>query len=64
MSKLETRKCLGEPWRYLVYLDIEGDVVEGPIDATLGELKSLVMDVHVVGSYPPGTQSEARLHRQ
>ncbi len=64
VSKLETRKCLGEPWRYLVYLDIEGDVVEGPIDATLGELKSLVMDVHVVGSYPPGTQSEARLHRQ
>ncbi len=64
VSKLETRKCLGEPWRYLVYLDLEGDVTEGPIKATLRELKSLVLEVHVVGSYPAGMQSEARLHRQ
>ena len=64
VSKLETRKCLGEPWRYLVYLDLEGDVAEGPIDATLGELKSLGLEVYVVGSYPSGMHSEARLHRQ
>ena len=64
VSKLETRKCLGEPWRYLVYLDLEGDVAEGPIDNALKELKSQVLEVSVVGSYPSGTHSEARLHRQ
>lgn len=64
VSKLETRKCLGEPWRYLVYLDLEGDVAEGPIQAVLKELKSLVSEVHLVGSYASGRRREPRLRRQ
>ena len=64
VSKLETRKSLGEPWRYLVYLDLEGDIAEGPMDDALKELKSQVVEVCVVGSYPSGAHREARLHRQ
>ena len=62
-SKLEMRKCLGKPWLYLIYLDLEGGMGGSARDA-LKELESLTEEVHVVGSYPAGSRSEARLHRQ
>lgn len=60
LSKMETRKCLGEPWLHLVYLDFLGGVSNRPLQAALKELESLVHEVHLLGSYPCGTQSEAR----
>jgi prephenate dehydratase len=61
--KVETRKRIGRPWSYGVYLEFVGDTTAGAGQA-LQETRSIATAVHIVGSYPSGTAAEPRLHRR
>jgi 3-deoxy-7-phosphoheptulonate synthase len=51
MIKLESRPVLGEPWKYMFYMDLETDL-DTPENATvLGELEKRAEFLKVLGSY-------------
>ena len=60
--KVETRKRVGRPWAYLVYLDFAADARTEPAAGALREIDALVAGLHVVGTYPAGITAEPRLH--
>ncbi len=60
--KVETRKRVGRPWAYLVYLDFAADARTEPAAGALREIDALVAALHVVGTYPAGITAEPRLH--
>ncbi len=60
--KIESCKRLGHPWEYTFYLEFNGGASEPHIAAALDEVGKQVSALHLVGSYPPGRISEARLH--
>ncbi len=60
--KVETRKRVGRPWAYLVYLDFAGDAAAEPAAGALREVAGLVAGQHLVGTYPAGITAEPRLY--
>ena len=61
--KVETRKRVGRPWAYGVYLEVAGDAANaGPVAAALAEIATLAGALHLVGTYPSGAIAEPRLH--
>lgn len=52
MSKLESRPRPNEPWKYLFYLDVEGNVQDASFSEMLKELEGLTSNLSVFGSYP------------
>lgn len=52
LLKLETRKALGRPWEYQIYLECTGAAGEPPLEEALEEIKKRAADLRVVGSYP------------
>ena len=60
--KVETRKQVGRPWSYVVYLDFAADAGTEPAAGALREIAALVAGLHVVGTYPAGITAEPRLH--
>ena len=60
--KVETRKCVGRPWAYRVYLDFAGDAGTEPAAGALREVAGLVAGQHLVGTYPAGITAEPRLY--
>lgn len=60
--KVETRKRVGRPWVYAVYLEFVGDLADAQTAGLVDEVSQLVSDLHIVGSYPTGIIAEPRLH--
>jgi chorismate mutase/prephenate dehydratase len=52
MTKLESRPRPGRPWEYLFFLDFEGNAAEPRTAAALRLLRSVALQVKVLGSYP------------
>lgn len=50
--KVETRKSVGEPWRYLIYLDCQGRAETPPVCQALDAVRTRGVTLCVVGSYP------------
>ena len=59
--KVECRARLGHPWEYLVYLEFTGGPHEPAVAAAIDEIRNRATASHLVGTYPPGNLSEARL---
>ena len=61
LLKLETRKALGRPWEYQIYLECAGAVGEPALDEALEKIKKRAAALRVIGSYPmapvPGNQA-------
>jgi len=51
LAKIESRPLKGRPWEYSFYVDVLGDP-SGPVAAAIEELRLLVHDVRILGSYP------------
>jgi 3-deoxy-7-phosphoheptulonate synthase len=51
MSKLESRPILGQPWRYLFYIDVSVPDDVNLFDAAVTELKGTVPDFYFLGKY-------------
>ena len=52
MTKLESRPITGNPWEEMFYLDVEGNVQDGPMQQALEELKAMTRYFKVLGCYP------------
>jgi prephenate dehydratase len=52
LLKVETRKRVGRPWEYQVYLEFSGRADTPAVAAALQEIRQRTADFHLVGSYP------------
>ena len=52
MTKLESRPKPNEPWKYMFYLDIEGNVDDPDIAGALEEMRKRASSLKVLGCYP------------
>lgn len=52
MTKLESRPIPGNPWEEMFYIDMEGNVQDGPVQKSLDALRAITRYVKVLGCYP------------
>ena len=51
MIKLESRPIRGNPWEEMFYIDVEGNVDDGPMQKALEELRAITRHFKVLGCY-------------
>jgi prephenate dehydratase len=51
LMKVESRPVRGLPWQYRFYLDLQASANDLEVQAALGELEKLAVDVRILGSY-------------
>jgi prephenate dehydratase len=51
LMKVESRPVRGLPWQYRFYLDLQASAADPEVQAALGELKKLAVDLRILGSY-------------
>lgn len=51
MTKLESRPIRGNPWEEMFYIDVEGNVDDGPMQKALEELRAITRHFKVLGCY-------------
>jgi prephenate dehydratase len=51
LMKVESRPVRGLPWQYRFYLDLQASASDREVQAALGELEKLAVDVRILGSY-------------
>src|ERR1700728_1246630 len=51
LMKVESRPVRGLPWQYRFYLDLQASASDPEVQAALAELKTLAVDVRILGSY-------------
>ena len=52
MTKLESRPITGNPWEEMFYIDVEGNIQDGPMQQALEELRATTRYFKVLGCYP------------
>jgi chorismate mutase/prephenate dehydratase len=52
MTKLESRPIPGNPWEEMFYIDVEGNVEDGPVQNALAALRGITRYIKVLGCYP------------
>lgn len=52
MTKLESRPITGNPWEEMFYIDVEGNLQDGPMQKALDELNATTRYFKVLGCYP------------
>ncbi len=52
MTKLESRPRPGRPWEYMFFVDFEGNIADARTADALDDLRSTVLHMKVLGSYP------------
>lgn len=56
MRKLESRPMAGQPWRYVFFCDVEGDLSQPVHAGLLRELGEACSSFRILGCYPAGPQ--------
>ncbi len=54
LYKVESRPLIGQPGKYIFYLDVEGDIESILLQRALEHLGEICADLRVLGSYPRG----------
>ena len=52
LTSIETRPALPEKWAYVFFIDLEGHQDQANVAAALDEIRPLVKELRVLGSYP------------
>ncbi|MCV2885573.1 prephenate dehydratase [Aestuariibacter sp. AA17] len=52
MTKLESRPINGNPWEEMFYIDVEGNIEDGPMQQAIEELSATTRYCKVLGCYP------------
>ncbi len=52
LTSIETRPALPEKWAYVFFMDLEGHVEQENVKAAIEEIRPLVKEIRVLGSYP------------
>jgi chorismate mutase/prephenate dehydratase len=61
MTKLESRPITGNPWEEMFYLDVEGNVDDGPMQNAVDALQKTTRTLKVLGCYPSEEISPTRV---
>lgn len=61
LSKLESRPITGNPWEEMFYIDMHGNVDDGPMLNALEKLKATTRYLKVLGCYPTEEVSPSRI---
>ncbi|MCW8107816.1 prephenate dehydratase [Alteromonas ponticola] len=52
MTKLESRPIPGNPWEEMFYIDVEGNLSDGPLQQAIDALRKITRYLKVLGCYP------------
>lgn len=52
MTKLESRPITGNPWEEMFYLDVQGNIEDGPMQTAMDALRGMTRYFKVLGCYP------------
>jgi chorismate mutase/prephenate dehydratase len=52
MTKLESRPINGNPWEEMFYVDMEGNIEDGPMQKAVDTLRGMTRYFKVLGCYP------------
>ncbi|MCW8091467.1 prephenate dehydratase [Alteromonas sp. ASW11-130] len=52
MTKLESRPIPGNPWEEMFYIDVEGNLNDGPLQSGIEALRKITRYIKVLGCYP------------
>ena len=52
MTSIETRPERPNKWAYVFFIDMEGHIEDENVKAAIEEIRPLVRDVRILGSYP------------
>ena len=52
MTSIETRPERPNKWSYVFFIDMEGHIEDENVKAAIEEIRPLVRDVRILGSYP------------
>ena len=52
MCKLESRPITGNPWEEMFYIDVEGNIQDGPMQQAMEDLNAITRSFKVLGCYP------------
>ena len=59
LTRIESRPIPGTPWQYRFHLDLDGHVASAEVSAALEEIRPLVVELRVLGTYPRGDLDSA-----
>jgi chorismate mutase / prephenate dehydratase len=52
LTSIETRPALPEKWAYVFFIDLEGHIEQENVAAAIEEIRPIVKELRVLGSYP------------
>jgi chorismate mutase/prephenate dehydratase len=52
MTRIESRPARGAKWEYVFFIDVEGHIESGPLQAALADLGPVAGQLKVLGAYP------------
>jgi chorismate mutase/prephenate dehydratase len=52
MTKLESRPIPGNPWEEMFYIDVDGNLQDGPMQLAIEALRKITRQLKVLGCYP------------
>ena len=64
LVKIESRPLRGSPWKYLFYLDFEGNIEEERCQRAIGHLREIATFLRILGSYDKGKEVDGRIHQR
>jgi chorismate mutase/prephenate dehydratase len=61
LTKLESRPINGNPWEEMFYVDVEGNIEDGPMQTAFDTLRGMTRYFKVLGCYPVEEISPTRI---
>lgn len=61
MTKLESRPINGNPWEEMFYIDVDGNIDDGPMETAIETLQGMTRYLKVLGCYPSETIKHTRV---
>ncbi len=61
MTKLESRPALGEKWKYMFFVDLQGDLGAEEHASLIEDLKARCLTFKILGCYPAGAQEGSKI---
>nr|WP_136252074.1 prephenate dehydratase [Ningiella ruwaisensis] len=61
MTKLESRPINGNPWEEMFYVDMQGNIEDGPMQTAIDKLRGMTRYFKVLGCYPVEEVSPTRV---
>ncbi len=64
LYKIESRPLHGTPWKYIFYLDFDGDIRQDVIKKAIVHLEEIAAFLKILGSYPKGKEVTGQIQER